>query len=142
VKTQYNAICTPPLIASLSPNVSGYTSNSWGGNLVGSVDLASPKVACDAQESQVDGYTYDGASGTVPDQTELPTKLGPLPPTMALAGHWIACSVNENPASRTTTAMTALLLPYGRLPCRTLRGKPQVAQRTDEAAQSQQSGHQ
>jgi len=42
VKTQYNAICTPPLIASLSPNVSGYTSSNWGGNLVDSLDLANP----------------------------------------------------------------------------------------------------
>ena len=71
VETQYNAVCSPPIITSLSPNISGYTNNNWGGNLVSGLDWANPEVPCDDQVSQVDDYKYDSANGpvTVPDQT-------------------------------------------------------------------------
>jgi hypothetical protein len=51
--TQYNAVCTPPWINALSPNVSGYTNNYWNSNLVAPLDLGNPIVACDIQTSQV-----------------------------------------------------------------------------------------
>ncbi|HLQ15029.1 MAG TPA: fibronectin type III domain-containing protein [Candidatus Eisenbacteria bacterium] len=69
VKTQYNPVCTPPIIPAGSPSVSGYTNNGWNGNLVSALDLGNPEVSCDVQIIQVDHYRYDGATGTVPDQT-------------------------------------------------------------------------
>ena len=69
VKTQYNPVCTPPIIPAASPSVSGYTNNSWNGNLVSALDLGNPEVPCDVQIIQVDHYRYDGATGTVPDRT-------------------------------------------------------------------------
>jgi RHS repeat-associated protein len=68
-KTQYNPVCTPPIIPAGSPSVGGYTNNGWGGNLVSSLDLGNPEVPCDVQTTQVDHYQYNGATGTVPDQT-------------------------------------------------------------------------
>jgi RHS repeat-associated protein len=68
-KTQYNPICTPPIIPAGSPSVGGYTNNGWGGNLVSSLDLGNPEVPCDVQTTQVDEYQFNGATGTVPDRT-------------------------------------------------------------------------
>jgi RHS repeat-associated protein len=68
-KTQFAPTCTPPIIPAGSQSVSGYTNNGWGGNLVSSLDLGNPEVPCDVQTTQVDDYTFDGASGTVPDKT-------------------------------------------------------------------------
>jgi RHS repeat-associated protein len=106
-KTQYNAVCTPPIIASLSPNVSGYTNNNWGLNLVSSLDLANPEVACDDQVSQVDDYKYDSAtSGTIPDQTTAYTYEVASRPCATCYGREIKTttssndgSANSNPAS-------------------------------------------
>jgi RHS repeat-associated protein len=67
VKTQYSAVC-PPAGVTGSPAVSGY--GNWNGNLVSELDHGNPVGVCDVQTTGVDNYTYDGATGTVPDLTQ------------------------------------------------------------------------
>jgi RHS repeat-associated protein len=100
VKTQYTASCSPPIIANLSPNISTYTNNNWGGNLVSSLDWANPEVACDDQVRQVDDYQYDGAtSGTIPDQTTTYTYETGSRPCPTCYGRGIKTTTSSNNGS-------------------------------------------
>ncbi|TME01476.1 MAG: RHS repeat protein, partial [Chloroflexi bacterium] len=66
VKTQYQKACPPAGVAK-TPGVPPY---DWSNNRVAEVDTpGNPVAVCDVQTLQVDDYTFDGATGTVPDKT-------------------------------------------------------------------------
>jgi RHS repeat-associated protein len=68
VKTQYQLTC-PPSGVSATPASSSW--GNWDGHRVSMLDHNNPVAVCDIQTSQVDTYTFEGASSSlaVPHQT-------------------------------------------------------------------------
>ena len=65
---------TPLLLVARSGDKLASLAADWTRRFGGRVetlalDLGNPEVPCDVQIIQVDHYRYDGATGTVPDQT-------------------------------------------------------------------------
>ncbi len=75
VTTQYTAIC-PPLPAYLATGQLTPPSSVWGnwdGQLVSELDHNNPVSVCFMQAAQSDEYDYNGATGTVPEETTTST---------------------------------------------------------------------
>lgn len=64
--TQYAAVCPP---SGVSGTPASGTYGTWDSKLVSELDHNNPVAACAIQTTRTDQYTYDGASGTVPQTT-------------------------------------------------------------------------